>query len=288
MDKIIKAVIFDKKARITLINSTEAVNEAIKIHKLSPLAAAALGRALTAGAYISTNLKGNKSSFSLIIKGGGPIGNIVVAGESGNTIRGFVSNPFVDLPLKENGKLDVGQAVGKEGFMQVIKDYGLKEPYNGSSQLVNGEIAEDFATYLLKSEGIKSAVSLGVRLGKNGVLAAGGLIAEALPGIDEDMLFMLEDIMSNFKEISYLLTEKTVDEILDFYFSHLNCEILGEEELKLQCNCSKSRIENIIKGLGKKEATDIIKEIGKLEIACQFCNKNYVYNDEEVSKLWVM
>lgn len=288
MDIIKKALIFQQKARITLISSTQAVKEAIRIHNLSPLAAAALGRALTAGAYISANLKGAKSTFSLIVKGNGPIGNIVVAGESGNKIRGFVSNPYVDLPLKSNGKLDVGGAVGRNGFMQVIKDYGLKEPYNGSCELVTGEIAEDFTSYLLKSEGIKSAVSLGVRLDSKGVMAAGGIIVEALPGIDDDMLFMLEDIMSNFTEISALLCEKTLDEVMDDYFGHLDLEILSQEKLEYKCNCSKKRIENIIKGLGKQEVFDIIKEIGKLQINCQFCDKKYIYNQEEVSQFWEM
>lgn len=288
MDKIYKALIFDKKARITFIDGTCAVNQAIKMHKLSPTAAAALGRALIAGAYIATNLKGKRSSFTLIIKGGGPIGNIVVAGGSGNKIRGFVANPYVDMPLKDNGKLDVGGAVGKNGFLTVIKDYGLKKPYNGSCELVSGEIAEDFAMYLLKSEGIKSAVSLGVKLDKNGAAAAGGLIVEALPGIDENMLVILEDVMRNFTEISNLMTQKSAEQILDYYFGHLNYQKLAEEELVFECNCSKERIENIIKGLGKEEAYDIIKKTGKLEIDCQFCSQKYVYTKEEVDKIWEM
>lgn len=286
MDRILKAVIFGKKARITVIDSTIAVQQVTALHKLSPLGAATLGRALTAGAYISTNLKGNNSTFSMVIKGGGTVGNIVVAGESDNKIRGFLSNPFVDLPLKENGKLDVGGAVGKTGSISVIKDFGMKRPYNGNSELVSGEIAEDFAYYLLKSEGIQSAVSLGVRVGSGGVLAAGGMIAEALPGIDENQLFMLEDIMSNISEISALINEKPIEEILEYYFGHLDLELLATEELKLECNCSEERIKNIIVGLGKKEAEDIIKDVGKLEIACQFCTRKYNFGQEEIEKLW--
>lgn len=286
MDRIIKAVIFGKKARVTIIDSTIAVQQATALHKLSPLGAATLGRAITAGAYISTNLKGNKSTFSMVIKGDGPAGNVVVAGESGNKVRGFLSNPFVDLPLKENGKLDVGGAVGKVGSFSVIKDYGLKRPYNGNSELISGEIAEDFAYYLYKSEGIQSAVSLGVRVGSEGVLAAGGIIAEALPGIDENQVFMLEDVMSNLSEISALINEKPIEEILDFYFGHLDFELLATEELNLECNCSDERIKNIILGLGKDEAMDIVKEMGKLEIACQFCTRNYQFGQAEVEKLW--
>lgn len=288
MDKIIKAVIFGKKARITLIDSTEAARKAADLHGLSPLAAAALGRALTAGAYIGTNLKTKKGAFSMIIKGGGPLGNIVVAGESGNRIRGFVANPLVDLPLKQNGKLDVGGAVGKNGEMTVIKELGLKRPYNGICELVSGEIAEDFAYYLLKSEGIKSAVALGVRVDSSGVAASGGIIAEALPGIDENELFILEDIMSGLSEISGVLAQKSLDEIMDYYFGHLDAEILSKDSLSFDCNCSEQRIKNIILGLGQKEAMDIVEEIGGIEINCQFCNKKYNFNKEEVQRLWVM
>lgn len=288
MDKIIKSVIFGKKARITLIDSTEAARKAAELHGLSPLAAAALGRALTAGAYIGTNLKTQKGSFSMIIKGGGALGNIVVAGESGNKIRGFAANPLVDLPPKKNGKLDVGGAVGNNGSITVIKDLGLKRPYNGTCELVSGEIAEDFAYYLLKSEGIKSAVALGVRVDSSGVVASGGIIAEALPGIDDNLLFILEDIMSGLSEISGVLAEKSLDEIMDYYFGHLDAEILSKEGLTFECNCSEQRIKNIILGLGQKEAMDIVEETGGIEISCQFCNKKYNFNKEEVQRLWVM
>ena len=287
MNKILKALIFDKNARVTIIDTTKAVDEAIKTHKFSPLAAAVFGRALTAGGYISVNLKG-KSNFSMIIKGGGPVGNVVVTGESDNIVRGFLSNPAVELPLREDGKLNVGGAVGKDGHIWVIKDYGLKEPYRGSSQLVSGEIAEDFAHYLLKSEGIRSAVVLGVKVDKNGVLASGGVILEAMPGLTENQLVMSEDIMQNLSSISSIMQLKTIEEIFDFYFGHLNSEILSIEDLRYECNCSKERIENIIKGLGKDEVYDIIKNTGKFEITCQFCLKEYTYSKEEVDKLWEM
>ncbi|MFW5780389.1 MAG: Hsp33 family molecular chaperone HslO [Bacillota bacterium] len=288
MNNIIKSIIYDKAARVTLIDTTQALKEAVITHNLSPLAAAITGRALTAGAYISANLKGKDSKFSMIINGGGPAGNVVVAGESGNTIRGFVSNPFVQMPLKNNGKLDVGGAVGKKGQISVIKDYGMKEPYRGNCQLVSGEIGEDFAYYLLKSEGIKSAVSLGVKVNKDGIIASGGIIVEALPNIEENQLFIIENIMNDLKNISSIMEDKTIEDIFDYYFSHLNGKILSKEELNYKCNCSLERIKNIIMGLGKDEVYDILNEQGKLEIACQFCKKNYSYGKEEVDKLWEM
>ncbi len=286
MDKIIKAVLLNKKARITLIDSLLTVKTATNLHNLGPLASATLGRALTAGAYIGTNLKGDNSKFSMIIKGGGPIGNIVIAGESGNTVRGFVSNPHVTLPLKENGKLDVGGAVGNTGFINVIKDYGLKSPYNGSCELVDGEIAKDFATYLLRSEGIKSIVSLGVRLDATGVVSAGGIIIEALPNIEDDMITILENTMFDIGEISLLLSKSTLEEILNKYFMHLDCQVLATENLHYKCNCNEERIVSIIKSLGKDEVFDIIKSKGKIELACQFCNKKYTYKLEEAKKFW--
>lgn len=285
MDRIIKAVIFDRKARVTFIDTTETVRREIEMHGLSPLSAAALGRAMTAGAYIGTNLKGANSRYNLIINGGGSIGKIEVAGESGNFIRGFVLNPVADLPLNERGKLDVGGAVGTDGYITVIKDYGMKEPYNGRCELVSGEIAEDFAHYLLKSEGINAAVSLGVRLNSSGVLASGGLIIEALPGIDENQLFMLEDILTNFSEISALMCEKSLEDILDFHFGHLNCEILGTEELTLRCSCSKEKCDAAVSQLTIAEAKDLIKEIGCIEVKCEFCNTCYTYDERAAEDL---
>lgn len=288
MDKIIKALLFNKKARVTLIDSLETVKTATKIHELSPLAAATLGRALTAGAYIGTNLKGDKSRFSLTIKGNGPIGNVVIAGESGNTVRGFVANPNIELPLKADGKLDVGGAVGRDGFINVIKDYGLKRPYNGSCELVDGEIAKDFATYLLKSEGIRSIVSLGVRLGAQGVISAGGIIVEALPNIEDDMITILEDVIYNIGQVSLLLEKKSIKEILEFHFGHLDCQLVAEEDLHYKCNCNEERMISIIKSLGKNQVFDIIEQEGKVEIECQFCNSKYVYGLEEAKKFWGM
>lgn len=249
MDRILKAVILGGKARVAVLDMTRSVNQSIALHNLSPLAAAALGRALTAGAYLAANLK-NNAKFSLTVDGGGPLGKVIVAGEAGNTVRGFVENPYTELPAK-NGKLDVGGAVGKEGFFTVIKDFGLKEPYIGKCKLVSGEIAEDFASYLLTSEGIPAAVALGVLTDAEGCRAAGGVIAEALPDADDGDIFMLEDIMSNFGKISALLAEKTAEEIMDFYFGHLDAQIFPAEEIKRVCRCS-DKIHGVIRSLGRE------------------------------------
>lgn len=285
MNKIIKTGLFGGFARAAFIDVTEMVNEEIKIHSLSPLATAALGRSLAMGAYVCANLKSPSDTFSITVNGGGPLGSIVIAGGD-HTLRGYVDNASVDLPARPDGHLDVGQGVGKEGYVTVIKDLGLKEPYVGRCELVSGEIAEDFAKYLFVSEGIKNAVALGVKVDKNGCLAAGGIVVEALPGINEDMLFILEDVTSNFTNVSDLIEEKGIDGIYDFYFSHLDAEVYAEEELFLKCNCSQEKIDGMIKGLGKKECEEILAERGSIEAVCHFCEKKYLYGKEELDKLW--
>lgn len=287
-DMIVKGIIFGGKARVTIIKTTAIVNEEIKIHSLSPLAAAALGRTMTVGAYISTNLKNANDYFSITVNGGGVLGSIIVAGNGGNVIRGCIGNPSADLPLKKDGHLDVGNGVGTDGFITIIKDFGLKEPYIGRCELVSGEIAEDFTKYLYISEGIKSAVALGVKIDKEGCIASGGVIVEALPDLeDENQLFMLEDIMTNFQSVSDVFVKMEPQEIFDFYFGHLDSTTLPQEKLTLRCNCSVSKITDIVKGLGKKEADSIISDLGKIEVLCQFCGKNYIYTKEDVDRLWL-
>lgn len=285
MGKIIKGGLFDGFARVALIDITDVVNEEIKLHDLSPLATAALGRSMIMGAYIGNNLKSEDNTYSVTVNGGGPLGSIVVAGGYGN-IRGCVLNPAVELPLKEDGHLDVGGGVGKDGCITVVKDLGLKDPYVGRCELVSGEIAEDFVKYLLTSEGIRSAAAFGVKVRKDGCATACGIVAEALPGITEDMLVILEDVMSNFKNLSDLTENKTIEEIFEFYFAHLNSEKYATEEVKLVCNCSEERIKNLIRGLGRTECEEILKERGSIEAVCHFCEKKYSFGKEDVDKLW--
>ncbi|MFI3229676.1 MAG: Hsp33 family molecular chaperone HslO [Bacillota bacterium] len=284
MDRIIKSVIFGGQARVAVLLTTEATNKATEQHGLTPLSAAILGRSITAGAYISNNLKGKKDKFNLIIDGGGISGKVYVAGFGGNVIKGYIEHPSIDLPYKNN-KLDVGGAVGTDGAMVVVKDLGLKEPYIGRCELVSGEIAEDFATYLLKSEGIASAVALGVLVDEHGCSASGGVIIEAMPGADENVIFMLEDIMTNFTNISSVLKEKTPEEIMSFYFEHLDCQTFPAEEIIYRCDCD-TRVANIVRGLGRAEADAIVSEQGSIEIKCDYCNKVYNYGAEDLDNLF--
>ncbi len=285
MDSIVKGTLFNGFARVAIISIKDAVNEEIKIHDLSPLSAAALGRTMAAGVYLGANLKGKNDSYSITIKGDGCIGGVVVAGNGDYTLRGYVANPHAELPLKGNGHLDVGGGIGS-GTMTVCKDLGLKEPYNGTVELVTGEIAEDFAEYLAKSEGVNSAVCLGVLVDKTGCVGAGGVIVQAMPGITEDMLFIIEDIISGFSAISSILAEKSPREIFDFYFSHLDGELLEEIPIKVQCSCNQQKIENALRSIGRKDCDEIIAERGSIEISCHFCEKKYIFNKEDIDKIW--
>ena len=275
MDRIIKGVCFDNKARLALIDVTSGAQALVKTHDMSPISAAAFSRALTAGAYINSNLKSVSDRFNLIIDGKGETGRICIAGERGD-LKGFMDVPAAATKLTD-GKLDVAGAVGHDGDMVVVKDLGLKEPYIGRVPLVSGNIADDFANYLFKSEGIRSAVALSEYLTADGVVKAGGIIVEALPGAGEEMTFMLEDIMSNFSSLSSMMTEKSMEEIGEFYFGHLHTEFFEPEPIRYGCHCNE-KIRGIIRSLGRSEAESIIEENGVIEVTCDYCLKKYRFD----------
>ncbi|MCR4662030.1 MAG: Hsp33 family molecular chaperone HslO [Clostridia bacterium] len=285
MNEILKGVLFNKTARITIINITDLVNKVIDIHKLSNLSAVALGRALVCGTYIGTNLKSADDSYSIIIDGKGPLGNICISGNN-KTIRGYVSNPQLELPFNNKGTFDVSTAVGTDGCFTIIKDLGLKEKYNGKTNLVNGEIGTDFSNYLLQSEGIKNGVLIGVNMEGNKCIGAGGIIIEALPKILDEELFIIEDILGNIPSISELISRESITSIYDFYFSHLNAEKLGVDTVDFKCNCSREKIDGVLRGLGKAQFYDTIEKEGKLEVLCSFCNTTYTYTKEDEKRIW--
>ncbi len=287
MDKIEKFLAYNGKINITCVSTTKLVEEARKIHDLSPVATAALGRCLTMAVLMSSNTKEEEDSLTLQIKGNGPIGSIIVTSDSNLKVKGYVTNPAVDVPLRKDGKLDVGTAVGKDGFLYVIKDIGLKEPYVGMSKLVTGEIAEDFANYYYISEQKNTAVALGVLVDKNGVKSAGGFIVTSMPDATEDELFILENRLKEAKPISQMLDEKM--SLLD-----IAKDITGDENIKVlkderkpeyKCNCSKEKMKAALKTVGKEELTKILEEDKKAEIVCHFCNKKYEFSEEDLKKI---
>lgn len=287
MDNIKRFLAYNGKINIVCVSTTELVEEARKVHDLSPLATAALGRTLTMASIIASGLKGEKDTVTLQIKGNGPIGTIVAVSDSKVRTRGYVANPGIELPLRKDGKLNVGAAVGNEGYVYVIKDIGLKEPYVGMSKIVSGEIAEDFANYFYISEQKNTAVALGVLVDKNGVRSAGGYIVTAMPDATEDDLFILENRIKEAKSVSQMLDENmSLEEIAKDITGDENIQTVEDGIVpKYECTCSKEKMENALVSIGKEELEKIIVEDKKAELVCNFCNKKYEFSEEELKKL---
>lgn len=287
MDKIIQMLAYKGRIQMICIDTTELVEEARKVHKLSPVATAALGRTLTMASMMATSLKGKDNKLTVQVKGNGPIGEIVVTANSSLQIKGYVSNPTVDVPYREDGKLNVGEAVGTDGYLYVIKDVGMKEPYMGISKLITGEIAEDFTNYYYISEQKNTAIALGVLVDKNGVKSSGGYMITAMPDATADDIFILEERIKEAKPISKMLEEnKTLIEIAQDITGDSNLQILEEDKKPIyQCNCSKEKMQNALKMLGKEELTQIKEEDKKAELSCHFCNKSFTFSKEELEEI---
>lgn len=289
MDNILKKYLaYDGMVKVVLVNGTKMVSEARNIHNLSNVATAALGRTLIMTAIMSSKLKDKDNRITVQIKGDGPIGSIVTCGNSNLDIKGYVSVPDVELPLNDIGKLDVAKAVGK-GYLNVIKDIGLKEPYIGYSNLVTSEIAEDFAYYFVTSEQTPCAVALGVNISKeNKVDMAAGYIIEPLPDCSEDIIDIIESINMNISSVTGLMMDlDSIDDVAKTITGDNNIVCIEELNPSYKCDCSTSRIDKTIIALGKDEAFKILEENNnKIEVNCNFCNKTYKYNKEMIEKLF--
>lgn len=286
-DRIKKFLALDGKVSISVIESTNLVEEARKIHDLTPTTTAALGRLITATALMGVDLKNEQDSISVQIKGDGPIGSMVTVSDSFPRVRAYLQNPHVELPLNENGKIDVGGAVGKAGYLNIIKDIGLKEPYIGIVPLTSGEIAEDFARYFVESEQKPTAIALGVLVDKNGVSRAGGYILSLMPDASDDIVTKIEENIKKIPSISKILAENTnLDEIAKIITGDDNIELLEENIYpKYECNCSKEKFERGLISLGKTELEDILKDEKDTEILCHFCNKKYIFDKKTIKEL---
>ena len=292
-NKAIKFLAYNKKVSVMCIDTTELVEEARKIHDLTPTVTAAAGRALTVAAmmaYLET--KELTDSITIQIKGTGPIGGMVLItgleNEKQANVRMYVQNPHVELPLKQNGKIDVGGAVGHQGYLNVIKQNELTNSnYNGLIPLVSGEIAEDFTEFFAKSEQKPTALALGVLVNKDGVKRAGGYIINPMPDATDEEISKIEESLKEAKPISEMLDEGlTLEEIAKIVTGDENIEILEQDlDVTYKCNCSKEKIENGIISLGKEEISKIIEEDGKLEAECHFCHKKYNFSLEELKEI---
>lgn len=286
-DKIERFLAYHGKIAVICADTTILVEKARITHDLSPLATAAFGRMLTITAIMGNEMKSPKDKLTVQIKGSGPIQMMVATTDNFPKVKGYVANPQVDLPLNEFGKLDVGRAVGQEGYINVIKDIGLKDPYIGISPLTSGEIADDFANYFVNSEQRNSAVALGVLVDQNGVKAAGGYLINPMPDATEEEISKVEQAIFKAGAISKMLDQKLeLKEIAKKITGDDKIEVLEENIIPIyQCDCSKEHMADGLASIGKEELEDILKTEGKAEVICHFCNKKYEFNKEELEKI---
>lgn len=286
-DYLVRATANSATIRAFATVTTETVRKAHLIHGTSHVASAALGRTLTAAVMIGGMMKDEGNSVTIQIKGDGPLGGIVVVANSKLNVRGYVHNPAVDIPLNDSGKLDVAFAVGKNGYMNVIKDLGLKEPYIGYVNLVSSEIAEDIAYYFAYSEQVPSVVALGVLVDADGsIINAGGYIIQLMPGADEELIDFLENKVRSVKPVTTLLSEgKSPEDILNSILGDKGLEILETAPCSYACNCSRERMERNLLSIGEDEIMAMVREQHGAELSCHFCNNKYYFTEEQLLDL---
>lgn len=286
-DYIVRATAANAQIRAFACTTRELVERARAAHNTSPVVTAGLGRLLSAGAMMGSMLKGEKDLLTLQIKGDGPVRGLTVTADSRGNVKGYANVPDVILPANAVGKLDVGGAVGA-GFLSVIKDMGLKEPYVGQTELQTGEIAEDLTYYFAVSEQVPSCVGLGVLMERdNTVRQAGGFIVQLMPFADEGTISRLEENLKQISSVTAMLDAgNTPEQMLELVLGGLEPEMTDTLPCRFYCNCGKTRVEKALISIGKKELQDMIDEGKEIEVNCHFCNENYVFTVEELQKLY--
>ena len=284
-DYIVRATAADHQLRAFAVTSKDIVEKAREIHNTSPVATAAIGRLLTAASMMGSMMKGEKDVLTLQIECGGPIGGITVTADSNADVKGYVNNPNVILPPNAQGKLDVSGALGP-GFLNVIKDIGLREPYNGQTHLVSGEIAEDLTYYFATSEQVPSSVGLGVLMNKdNTVRQAGGFIIQVMPDTDDEVIDKLEARLGEVHSVTEMLDKgMTPEDILNYVLEGMDVEILEIVPTQYKCDCSFERVSKVIASLGKKELQEMIDDGKPVEVNCQFCGSHYKFDTEQLKE----
>ena len=286
-DQLVRAISKDGYVKAVAVSTRELTERARQIHKTLPVATAALGRTLAAASMMGNALKGEGASLTLQIKGDGPLGTILAVSDNEGNVRGTVDNPQVDLPLRADGKLDVGSAVGFDGTLTVIRDLNMKEPYVGSVGLLGGEIAEDLAAYFVESEQIPTACGLGVLVDRDqSVLVSGGYIIQLLPGASEDIITMVEGGIYAAGPVTELLKEDSDPEsLLRRVMSDFDLEILEKSPVEYRCFCSRERMERALISLGPEELSAMIEEQGDVTLTCQFCDNAQKFTKEELEQI---
>lgn len=285
-DYIVRGTAAEGQLRVFAATTRNLVEHARQIHNTSPVAAAALGRLLTAGGMMGCMMKGDKDILTLQIQCGGPIGGLTVTADSRAGVRGYVKNPGVLLPPNSKGKLDVSGALGP-GFLNVIRDIGLKEPYNGQTELVSGEIAEDLTYYFAISEQVPSSVGLGVLMEKdNHVKQAGGFIVQVMPQAADEVIDTLEDRLKTIDSVTGMLERgMTPEDILDALVGELGVEVLDTIPTAYECNCSRERMFRAVASIGRNDLEEMIADGKPVEVNCQFCGSSYQFETEDLKAM---
>lgn len=286
-DQLIRAISSDGRVKAVAVSTRDLTERARQIHKTLPVATAALGRALAAASMMCNALKEDGASVTLQIKGGGPLGTLLAVSDNQGNVRGTVDDPQVDLPLRPDGKLDVGAAVGQDGTLTVIRDLNMKEPYVGSVGLLGGEIAEDLAAYFVESEQIPTACGLGVLVDRDqSVLAAGGYLIQLLPGAGEDTIAKVEGSLMAAGAVTGLLRDDPDPEaMLRRALSDFDLEILEKSPIEYRCYCSRERMERALISLGAEELQSMIDEQGSADLTCRFCDNVQHFSREDLEAL---
>ena len=286
-DRIVRAISTDGMVQAAAICSRDLTERARQIHKTLPVATAALGRTLAAASMMGNALKSDGASLTLQFKGGGPLGTVLAVSDNEGNVRGYVTNPHVDIPLRKDGKLDVGTAVGHEGTLTVIKDLHMKEPYVGTIDLLGGEIAEDVAGYFVESEQIPTACALGVLVDRDqSVKAAGGYLIQLMPGAAEDTIAKVEGGIMAAGAVSAILEKNDDPEaMLRTVMSDFDLKILETCPVEYRCYCSRERVERALISLGRTELEQMLSEQGGCQLTCQFCDAVYEFTAENIQRL---
>lgn len=286
-DYIIRAVTADGSLRAFAADTTFLANKAHQMHKTYPIASAALGRLLTAASMMGTMLKSKGDTITLQLTGNGPIGRVMAVSDFEGNVKGYADNPLVDLPNNDAGKLNVGGAVGKDGYLTVIRDFGLKEPYIGRVPLVSGEIGDDLTSYFAVSEQTPSTVGVGVLVDVDlSVKCSGGFIVQVMPEAVDSDIDKLEENLSKIKSVTKMMEDgSTPEDMLKALLNGFDYEITEKRSVEYRCDCSRERVERAIISLGKKEIKKIIDEDGQAELTCHFCDSVYKFDKEELTSL---
>ena len=286
MDRILRATAGNGYIKMSAVSARDTVQRAKDIHGCTPTTAAALGRTLCAASMLGNLLKENNGSLTVRINGGGPIGSVIAVSDSMGRVRGYVTDPSVDLPLRSDGKLDVGGAVGRDGMITVSRDIGLREPYIGSTQLISGEIAEDLTAYMLESEQIPSACGLGVLIDTDlSAQSAGGFLVHLMPGAPEEYIDLLEENIFMMDQLTTVLAEDGLEAVFDQVLKGLEHHMVGEDEIGYRCYCSRDRVGQALLGAGRDELKNMIAEGKPVEVSCQFCDTVYSFSPEDMKAL---